>query len=32
MVERGRERVRSEFGRGAIMDRYLDLYRELASG
>jgi L-malate glycosyltransferase len=32
MVERGRERVHSEFGRGAIMDRYLDLYRELAQG
>lgn len=30
LVERGRERVGSEFGRGPIMDRYLELYRNLA--
>nr|WP_207168656.1 glycosyltransferase [Thiocystis violacea] len=30
MVSRGRERVEREFGRQAIMDRYLDLYRCLA--
>lgn len=30
MVARGRERVALEFGRGAIMDRYLELYRTLA--
>ncbi|MBK1717379.1 glycosyltransferase [Thiocystis violacea] len=30
LVERGRERVELEFGRRAIMDRYLELYRALA--
>ncbi|NEX19378.1 glycosyltransferase [Thiorhodococcus mannitoliphagus] len=30
MVSRGRERVEREFGRQAIMDRYLELYRCLA--
>lgn len=30
MVGRGRERVEREFGRQAIMDRYLELYRCLA--
>ena len=30
MAERGGERVRREFGRDAIMDQYLDLYRRLA--
>jgi glycosyltransferase involved in cell wall biosynthesis len=32
MVERGRERVQSEFGRGAIVDRYLELYGRLNGG
>jgi hypothetical protein len=31
MIEAGRERVRSEFSRGRIMDLYLELYRELAA-
>jgi hypothetical protein len=30
MVERGRKRVTAEFGRGAILDRYQELYRALA--
>lgn len=30
MVERGADRVQREFGRDAIMDQYLDLYRHLA--
>jgi L-malate glycosyltransferase len=30
LVEGGRERVQSEFGRGPIMDQYLTLYRQLA--
>jgi len=30
MVEGGRERVQSEFGRGPIIDRYLEIYRFLA--
>jgi glycosyltransferase involved in cell wall biosynthesis len=29
MVEQGRKRVRSELGRGPVMDRYLELYRKL---
>jgi glycosyltransferase involved in cell wall biosynthesis len=32
MVERGRKRVQSEFGREAIMDHYVGLYRELTRG
>lgn len=32
MVERGRVRVEREFGRAAIMDQYLELYRTLARG
>jgi glycosyltransferase involved in cell wall biosynthesis len=32
LVERGAERVVREFGRDAIMDRYLELYRRLAGG
>lgn len=32
MVARGRERVDKEFGRGPIMDRYLELYRTLTAG
>lgn len=31
MVARGQERVQAEFGREPIMDRYLELYRELAN-
>ncbi|MGA7980719.1 MAG: glycosyltransferase [Chromatiaceae bacterium] len=32
MAERGHRRVQSEFGRGPIMDQYLDLYEHLTGG
>jgi glycosyltransferase involved in cell wall biosynthesis len=32
LAARGHQRVQTEFGRGPILDQYLDLYRQLAGG